>query len=231
MHRRRLQSFNQWWNWCTKEDGRTSWSTHNRVIVKVGVIVSIVRFLCAQRSDFLMWYFNTKEITNDFPCENVTLLNLIVLWKDLSVSNYFYYPLKKLREGNLFSHLVQQVSPCDHHLWFIGPHCSGPLTPFWTWWLSSPQPTASRYRTWDPPTPTWDWLPPDMRHTTPACTPYWWHLSTGHHWRPVQTCSLDLTVHSSTVVPHPLTRSKYGWQAGGTHPTEMVSCLFCMNLQ
>ena len=38
--------------------------------------------------------------------------------------------------------------------------------------------------------------------------------SGGHHWKPVQTYSLE-------EIPHPL---QYGWQAGGTHPTRMFSC-------
>ena len=35
----------------------------------------------------------------------------------------------------------------------------------------------------------------------------------GHHWRPAQTCSLDLTVQGPTSGGH---QSTYGWQAGGT---------------
>ena len=49
----------------------------------------------------------------------------------------------------------------------------------------------------------------------------------GHHWRPVQICSFE------DLLPTVLRLSgghqnTYGWQAGGTLPTEMLSCfLFC----
>ena len=47
----------------------------------------------------------------------------------------------------------------------------------------------------------------------------------GHHWKPVLTSLLDLTVQPPALV---LTfsghhRSMYGWQGGGTHPTGMLS--------
>ena len=45
--------------------------------------------------------------------------------------------------------------------------------------------------------------------------------SGGHHWRPVQTCSLEaLPVH---IYRH-LVVATYGWQAGAMHPSGMRSC-------
>ena len=48
-----------------------------------------------------------------------------------------------------------------------------------------------------------------------------------HHWRPVQTCSLE------DLPPPVLTssgghRNTYGWQAGGLYPTGMQSCFLCV---
>ena len=49
--------------------------------------------------------------------------------------------------------------------------------------------------------------------------------SGGYHWRPVETCSLDLTLQPP---PQVLTsgghKSTYGWQVGGMYPTGMLSC-------
>ena len=49
-----------------------------------------------------------------------------------------------------------------------------------------------------------------------------WLLTSGHHWTPVQICSLE-------DPPLVLTSSgghwnTYGWQVGGTHPIGMLSC-------
>ena len=44
--------------------------------------------------------------------------------------------------------------------------------------------------------------------------------SGGHHWGCVQTCLLPLPVLTS-IGGH---RNTYGWQAGGSHPTGMLSC-------
>ena len=71
--------------------------------------------------------------------------------------------------------------------------------------------------------------PPDIRHGTPPRDQVWNPLCpplvthSGHHWRPVQTvhlrtCSFTLVLRSGGH------RSTYGLQAGGTHPTAMLSC-------
>ena len=70
-------------------------------------------------------------------------------------------------------------------------------------------------------------LPPPSRHQTwdtlaPAMTPPL-VISGGHHWRPVQTCSLQDT---SLPVMTSGGWSTYGVQAGSTHPTGMLSSLY-----
>ena len=83
----------------------------------------------------------------------------------------------------------------------------------------------------------------------PSPSPFPLLKSGGHHWRPVQTCSFQDThpllltpgshhqkpvqtcsCQDTSPSPSPPVRSgnhrnTYGWQAGGTHPTEMLSCL------
>ena len=45
----------------------------------------------------------------------------------------------------------------------------------------------------------------------------------GHHWRPVQTCSLQDCSPTSAFIWWPLKYVRSA-QAGGTHPTVMLSC-------
>ena len=124
---------------------------------------------------------------------------------------HYYRPPTRLREGNVFSRVCHSVhrggggSPCDI------THGALDLTV---------QPTGlglSPLQTWDPPSP-----PPDMGPPRP-----WPPLVTSgdHHWRPGQTCSLDLTVQSPPpiLISSGLHRSTYGWQAAGWHPTGMLS--------
>ena len=65
-----------------------------------------------------------------------------------------------------------------------------------------------------PPLKTWDME-----------TPSWPPSAGGHYWRPVQTCSLDLTVQTLPLV---LTsdghKSTYSRQTGGMHLTGLYSC-------
>ena len=61
----------------------------------------------------------------------------------------------------------------------------------------------------------------EIRYGIPFAPPLVTH--SGHHWRPVQTvhlrtCSFTLVLRSGGH------RSTYGLQAGGTHPTAMLSC-------
>ena len=57
--------------------------------------------------------------------------------------------------------------------------------------------------------------------------------SGGHHWRPVQTFSFGFTVQGPNPSPMVLTsgghQSTYSWQAGGTHPTEELSCFYLIS--
>ena len=117
----------------------------------------------------------------------------------------------------------------SYYPWCIGLHCTGPLTspvPLGMYRNPQPHPTPTLtprhgtllYRNSQPlpPLPTWDltiWNPPLLV------------TSGSHHWRPVQTFSLQ--------DPHP-TGSDIWWllkqvrslQAGRTHPTGMLSCFF-----
>ena len=65
----------------------------------------------------------------------------------------------------------------------------------------------------DPKTPD---TGPTPRHHTISATDIWWSLDT-------QTCSLEGL--STVVTPNGDHRNTYGWQAGSTHPTGMLSCL------
>ena len=89
-----------------------------------------------------------------------------------------------------------------------------------------PPPLPSRHQTWGP-TPFFPWTS-DLLGTYPLpATDIWW-LSL----RPVQICSIEDLLHCSPPPPtNPLVlvssgghRNTYGWQAGGTHPTGMMSC-------
>ena len=57
--------------------------------------------------------------------------------------------------------------------------------------------------------------PPDIRPEDPPML----LTSNGHHWRCLQTCSLE-------DLPLPVLTSSGGYQADGTHPTGMLSCYF-----
>ena len=60
--------------------------------------------------------------------------------------------------------------PCDHYSWNMGPHCT--RTP------SKVPALPPQHQTWDPSGPS------------PLLV-----TSFGHHWRPIQTCSLEDTLH------------------------------------
>ena len=99
------------------------------------------------------------------------------------IANFYHLPTEFL-EGNIFMCLSTGGSSCDHYLWSIRPHSTGPTG-------SDPSPLYIRHGThWTsdmgPPYPA-----PDIRHGTPvsALAPPL-VTSDGHHWRPVQTCSL-----------------------------------------
>ena len=48
----------------------------------------------------------------------------------------------------------------------------------------------------------------------------------GDQWRPVQTCSFGTPLEVTSGGSH-WNWSNFGFQAGGTHPIGMLSCLFC----
>ena len=67
-------------------------------------------------------------------------------------------------------------------------------------------------------------VPPDMRTWVPSPPPLL--TSGGHHWRPVQTCSLEgipTPFPSMVLTPCGSHWNMYGWLADGTHPTGMLS--------
>ena len=72
----------------------------------------------------------------------------------------------------------------------------------------------TRYQTWDHPSS-------DTRHGT-----YPLLLTSGsHHWRPIQTCSLQDLTPPKVLTSSGGHQNMYGCQAGGMHPTGMPSCV------
>ena len=133
---------------------------------------------------------------------DVCLLCQVSLFRNLTHS---YRPRTKLREGNVFTSVsfilfMGRGSSCDHCPWCVG-----------TWYLPLLPIGPS----------------PDTRHGTYNLAPLLL-TSGGHHWRPVQTCSLE-------NIPPPLIsvltssgghENTYSWQAGITHPIGMLSLLY-----
>ena len=90
----------------------------------------------------------------------------------------------------------------------------------------SPPALPSGHQTWDPPAPalpsghqTWDPPAPALLVT-----------SSGHHWRPVQACSLDDFPPPKPILTSGGHQSTYDLQPDGTHPIGMLSCLFLIVL-
>ena len=111
-----------------------------------------------------------------------------------------YHPPTKLRKGNVFSRVCPSVIPS-----MGGPHVT--ITHDALDLIVSP-PTS------DMGTPS-----PDIRSGYPFLV-----TSGGHHWRHVHTCSSEDPSRSNIW----WWLSKHIWsaQVGGTHPTEVLSCLF-----
>ena len=119
-------------------------------------------------------------------------------------------PPTKLRKGNVFTGMCLSVhrrrwSSCHYYPWCIGPHCTGPLLAL----------DPSRHGTWGPP-------------GLPLLV-----TSGGHHLRPVQTCSLDLTVQppSKVVLTFGDHQSTFDWQSGGTLGQGNVFTSICHSVQ
>ena len=78
--------------------------------------------------------------------------------------------------------------------------------------------------------------PLDIRHGTPWTSdmgppsPALLVTSSGHHWRPVQACSLDDFPPPKPILTSGGHQSTYDLQADGTHPIGMLSCLFLIVL-
>ena len=86
----------------------------------------------------------------------------------------YYHPPTKLREGNVFSHVCLSTGVEEEGWslpWCILPHCTESPHPNQTW-DTSPLPRHG----------IWEQLYPLLV------------TSGSHHWKPVQICSLDLTV-------------------------------------
>ena len=108
-----------------------------------------------------------------------------------------YRPSRKLRECNVFSRVCPSVilsrggSSCEHCPWCIWPHCTAPHP-----LELGPPHQPIHVQTWSP------------LLVTPG----------SHHWRPVQTSSLE-DIPPSPVLPSGGHRSMCGWEVGSTHPT------------
>ena len=79
-------------------------------------------------------------------------------------------------------------------------------------------PNPSLSWTWNPghpPTCTWDLGYPPQPPATDM-------TSGGHHWRPVQVCSLEDI--PPLLTPSGSHQNMHGWQVGNRHPTGMPSC-------
>ena len=112
-----------------------------------------------------------------------------------------YCPQMKFREGNVLTGVCLSFcsvgTPCDHY-----PSGHG------TW-------VTHQYQ-------IWGLLQiPDIGPIPPLL------ISGGHHWRPVQSCSLEVwppIVLTSSVGQQNI----YDWQVGGMHPIRMLSRYACM---
>ena len=108
--------------------------------------------------------------------------------------------------------------PCDNYLWCFGSHCTGP------------QPPHDRHETYFL-IPSFSPLP---MGSSPS--PCYWHLvvingdmvplllaSSGHHWRAIQTCSLE-DLPQLVIASGSGHQNRYDLQARSTHPIGMFSC-------
>ena len=119
------------------------------------------------------------------------------------------FPPTKLREGNVYTRVCLFTGGggpyviITHDALVLTVHALHAGVPSCPLDIRHGTLLAPRHQTWDqPPTPM------------PLLV-----ISGGHHWRPVQICSLEDTPH-----PPPPAR----WQAGGTHPTGMLPCFYVL---
>ena len=121
----------------------------------------------------------------------------------------------KLQEGNIFSRICHSAQVAG------GPHVTITMM-HWTslYRLPGPGPLLDiRYMAPSPVPSTSDIDPPGPGPLLMT--------SGGHHWRPVQTCSLeDPPTGTDIKLRH---QSMYSWQAGSTHPPGMLSCILSVS--
>ena len=116
----------------------------------------------------------------------------------------YYCPATVLWEGNIFSHLSVILSV--HRGFPMWP------LPMMHWTLSEMGPLWPPPPSWPPPPRASDMGPPQPQ---PPASDIWWP---------------SLEPPTGTDVWWFGHRRTNGWQAGGRHPTEMLSC-FCLQLQ
>ena len=110
------------------------------------------------------------------------------------------------------------VGEINHYPWCIGPHCTGPLQHGTRSTALRPIPPQIFDLTVHPfPSPPW----PPSRYRTTVQGPLL-VTSDDHHWRPVQTCSLQDTPQTDADIWWLLTHI-WSAQAGNTHRTRMLS--------
>ena len=132
--------------------------------------------------------------TTELYVGNVLRLCLLEVPADRRVNTTQYRLQTKLGEINVFTQRCHSVR-CNYYPWCIG-----------TWDLSPP-PISDMWPTTFPlGHQKWKFSPPLLLLLT----------SGDHHWRPVQTCSLE-DLHPQLVLTS-------GGQVGSMHPNEMHSC-------
>ena len=148
---------------------------------------------------YLKWYVRMNKLTFGLPGWISALPKLHIF-----TILHFYLPQTKLWECNVFTGVCYSV-------WGWGGNAQ--MAPGYL-----PPPPRDMEPGYLPPTCAWDlgaYTPSPLLLT-----------SGGHHWKPVQTWSLE---DLPPPLPPVLTSSgghwnMYSWQAGGTHPTGMLSC-------
>ena len=124
-----------------------------------------------------------------------------------------------LQEGNVFTGIYPSRGIGTSHA--LRYRSQGTPPPRHQTWAPTPQPPFPRHRTWAPPH--------SPGHLPPCC----WHLvvtigdlfKLGHlRTTPPPTPSPPVLTSNDGY------RKTYGWQAGGAHPTGMLSCSCMISL-
>ena len=144
------------------------------------------------------------------------------------------YPIFTARQRSWGKVMFSVVSvqrggfPCGYYSWCIGPHCTDSLD-MRPHWMGTPDPSPSTSRTWDltgqgPPALARPQTRDLNEHGSPSSPPL--VTSSGHHGRPVQTCSLLDTPPTSAYCWWLLKLGSV--KVGGTYHTGMLSCCHCI---